>query len=241
MQLTKLRAAPVLRAEVPPCAPAGEMRRGHRFAADPRCWADRRSAVKAGHTLEAAVRAYRNRPLYKTMRELEGFAKEPTVEAAVSRAGLAERFNGKRWVRYDHQRRIPRDVLKLARKKLLAASLPGCSSFHELFRAVESAIRSIPGIGELMVYDTALRIGARLGLEPDRIYIHSGTRVGARRLGLDARAPWIDPHDLPPQLRDLPPWQVEDILCIYKTWFEGEAAQQADAADEAQGGTRTAR
>ena len=25
MQLTKLRAAPVLRAEVPPCAPAGEM------------------------------------------------------------------------------------------------------------------------------------------------------------------------------------------------------------------------
>ena len=25
MQLTKLRAAPVLKAEVPPCAPAGEM------------------------------------------------------------------------------------------------------------------------------------------------------------------------------------------------------------------------
>ena len=25
MQLTKLRAAPVLRAEVPPCAPSGEM------------------------------------------------------------------------------------------------------------------------------------------------------------------------------------------------------------------------
>jgi hypothetical protein len=28
MQLTKLRAAPVLRAEVPPCAPAGELHGG---------------------------------------------------------------------------------------------------------------------------------------------------------------------------------------------------------------------
>jgi len=28
MQLTKLRAAPVLQAEVPPCAPAGEMNGG---------------------------------------------------------------------------------------------------------------------------------------------------------------------------------------------------------------------
>jgi hypothetical protein len=40
MQLTKLRTAPVLRAEVPPCAPAGETDGGHRFAADPQCSAD---------------------------------------------------------------------------------------------------------------------------------------------------------------------------------------------------------
>ncbi|MBI1997211.1 MAG: hypothetical protein HYW03_03845 [Deltaproteobacteria bacterium] len=77
-----------------------------------------------------------------------------------------------------------------------------------------------------MVYDTALRIGARLGLEPERVYIHSGTRVGARRLGLDWRAKWIEPKDLPKPLRSLPPWQVEDILCIYKDWFtQGRAAQ----------------
>jgi hypothetical protein len=40
MQLTKLRAAPERRADVPPCAPAGQVDGGHRFAADPRCWAD---------------------------------------------------------------------------------------------------------------------------------------------------------------------------------------------------------
>jgi hypothetical protein len=40
MQLRKLRAAPERQGKVPPCAPAVRDGRGHRFAADPRCWAD---------------------------------------------------------------------------------------------------------------------------------------------------------------------------------------------------------
>jgi len=39
MQLTKLRAAPERRAEVPPCAPPARWT-GHRFAADPQCSTD---------------------------------------------------------------------------------------------------------------------------------------------------------------------------------------------------------
>lgn len=70
-----------------------------------------------------------------------------------------------------------------------------------------------------MVYDTALRIGAKLGLEPERVYLHAGTRVGARALGLDWRAPSILSQDLPSQLRLLPAWQVEDLLCIYKEYL----------------------
>lgn len=176
--------------------------------------------MRTGHSLDAAVRAYQQRAVHKGALELEGFAKEPTIQAAVSRAGLAERFNGKRWVRYDHQRLIPRHALEAARERLLAAPLARCTTFHELFLAVDAAIRNIKRIGELMVYDTALRVGARLGLEPDKVYLHSGTRVGARRLGLDSRAQWIERSDLPPQLQSLPLWQVEDILCIYKEWFE---------------------
>ena len=41
-------------------------------------------------------------------------------------------------------------------------------------------------MGELVVYDTALRIGARFGLEPEKVYVHRGTREGVRKLGLDA-------------------------------------------------------
>ena len=43
------------------------------------------------------------------------------------------------------------------------------------------------GIGSLTVYDTATRIGAFLKLEPDRVYLHAGTRDGARALGFDQR------------------------------------------------------
>ena len=39
-------------------------------------------------------------------------------------------------------------------------------------------------LGELTVYDVAHRIGAYLQLEPDVVYLHRGTRIGARYLGL---------------------------------------------------------
>jgi hypothetical protein len=42
MQLTKLRAAPVLQAEVPPCVPAGKTDGRTAFAADPQGSADMR-------------------------------------------------------------------------------------------------------------------------------------------------------------------------------------------------------
>lgn len=180
--------------------------------------------MKSGDRLDAIVRIYRQRKLKKALDELESFSKEATVEAAASRAGLAQRWNPdrQRWVRYDHQRRIPRRVLKLARKRLLATRLTGFRTFHDLFLTVESAIGDLDGVGELMVYDTALRIGRRLRREPDRVYLHSGTRVGARRLGLDTRTGWIERERLPMPLRALPPWQVEDILCIFKDWFRGD-------------------
>ena len=71
-------------------------------------------------------------------------------------------------------------------------------------------------IGRLMVYDTSLRVGARLHLLPDRVYLHAGTRVGARALGLDWRADHVAMAHLPRALRLLGPHEIEDCLCIYK-------------------------
>ena len=67
-----------------------------------------------------------------------------------------------------------------------------------------------------MIYDTAHRIGAFLGLEPEHVYVHAGTTVGAKALGLKSIDGWVAMDDLPEVFRKLKPYEVEDFLCIYK-------------------------
>ena len=95
---------------------------------------------------------------------------------------------------------------------------PACRSFDDLHRTVHHRISGIHRIGELAVYDIACRIGAFLGLSPDRIYLHAGTRKGAQALGL--RGTTVHKNDLPPEFHRLSPAEIEDCLCIYKAWLQ---------------------
>jgi len=70
-------------------------------------------------------------------------------------------------------------------------------------------------IGPLTVYDTALRIGARLGLSPQKVYLHAGTRHGAAVLGFGPDRPSISLSELPKPLDELNAEEAEDVLCIY--------------------------
>jgi len=157
-------------------------------------------------------------------RELRWFAIQRTLVEVVSVAALARSPCGKR---LHHQRRIPQSVLEQSRRRLLDClpAIEQCSSFESLHELVRQQIRPIPGIGELTVYDTALRIGAKLHLEPKVVFLHAGTRLGAERLGIDVRRKYVDVSELPQPLRRLSAREVEDILCIYKDWF-GHAPQR---------------
>jgi hypothetical protein len=86
---------------------------------------------------------------------------------------------------------------------------------------METELADVYGIGELYVYDTALRIGVNLGVFPKEVYLHAGTRVGARKLGLDVSKPTVKMSFLPTHLRTLRPHEVEDVLCIFKDQFDG--------------------
>ena len=183
------------------------------------------------HNLDAIIRKHRRDNLGKATRELDAF-RAMSFDEAVCHAARAERFDPRRhrWLRYDHQRRIPRTSLERVRAKLRNAPLKKCSTFDELLSLVHDVTHKIPKIGELMVYDTALRVGANLGLEPDRVYLHAGTRVGARKLGFGAGTPSIHRRDLPEPLKVLPAWQVEDILCIFKDWLGGQIGRPGRCA-----------
>jgi len=172
-------------------------------------------------TFAGIVRAYRHDYALGARAELDYYANLASVDEAVDRASRAERPDGKR---HDHQTRIRRDALDEVAQQLKAVSWNAHKTFPDLHSFLERKIGTIPGIGELMVYDTALRIGAKLGLEPEVVYLHRGTRVGVRALGLDADRPFVTLSELPHELRSLRPHEIEDCLCIYKRELGARAA-----------------
>jgi hypothetical protein len=180
-------------------------------------------------SLENIVADYMNRYRERAVKELRWFAILRTLEDAVSVAALATGPSGKR---LSHQRRIKEPPLAKRCRRLLA-SLPRlrqARSFEQLHQIVGSQIRSVPGIGERTVYDTALRIGAKLRLEPNTVFLHAGTRLGARMLGLDVSHEFIPVEKVPRALRRLRAREIEDVLCIYKDRFVGLASPRTQSA-----------
>lgn len=173
------------------------------------------SSDVTGDRVEDAVNDYIARVRPQVEREFRHFQVLRSDEEAIARAALARLPNGKR---HPHQYRIPSDSLKQSRDLLLAnlSALRAATNFDELFDLVNALIPRIPKIGELAVYDTALRIGARFGLEPTKVYVHAGTRIGARALGFDNHRKVIDMDELPEPIRRLSAREAEDLLCRYK-------------------------
>ena len=155
------------------------------------------------------IHDYRDR----AAREMRFYARQRTLSDAVDVAARCVLPSGKR---HNHQRRIPGEALNEARKRLLAADLRACRSFDELHSLVDSLIREIYMVGALVVYDVSHRIGAHLGLEPERVYLHAGTHDGDRALGFGRERGALDLDELPPEFGRLSPAEVEDCLCLYK-------------------------
>jgi len=131
----------------------------------------------------------------------------------------------------DHQRRIGRRVLLGARTRLQKAKrrIKHARNFCELIRVVELATADLKRFGALAVYDVAMRIGIWKKIWPKYIYLHAGTREGARALGLSgdrlSKAAFIG------MLDGLKPYQIEDFLCINKGFLEGHCSYKSACAE----------
>lgn len=93
-------------------------------------------------------------------------------------------------------------------------------SFAELHDLIYRQIKPVRGIGDLAVYDFAHRIGAYLRHAPEAVYLHAGTREGARVLNLGGET--VDLSQLPAELRKLSAAEIEDCLCIYRDALCGQ-------------------
>src|SRR6267142_128467 len=145
--------------------------------------------------------------------EMRFFEIQRSPSVAIRKAALCELSSGKR---HPHQRRIPKALLEQSEAQLQAigGKLANAADFSALHRLVEGEIGSIKGVGALTVYDIALRIGAHFGKAPEHVYVHAGTRTGARVFNITGDS--FDPRILPKSFSRLAPSDIEDCLCIYK-------------------------
>jgi hypothetical protein len=166
-------------------------------------------------SLEAIVRMYTHKHRLNAQAELNWFRQQPFLNAAIECAALAKNCKGKRC---SHQRRIPKTCLEKAKHLLLSNSeaVAQAEDFDALFNLIEKMCKPIKGLGELYIYDTSLRIGAKRDLMPTKVYLHAGTRRGAKTLGFNGGVKAIDVSDMPKQLQQLEPREIEDVLCIFK-------------------------
>jgi hypothetical protein len=168
--------------------------------------------------LERLIDQYQRRFAQHRQAERQRFIGMPDLATAIREAALARRADGKCEA---HQRRVGLARLEPFEKSLQAArqAIARCRAFDELHAIVERC--RTERVGPLAVYDAAVRIGAYLGMAPDKVYLHTGTRKGAKALGLETSQGCLDPDQLPRPLHRLSPDEIEDFLCIFKGSFRG--------------------
>lgn len=154
----------------------------------------------------------------KERTQVNWFREQSSIGEAIQIAARAVDRNGRR---FDHQRRIRKQAIDATMKVLLAnsANIGHTRRFGELLELLEHLLSPINGIGELYCYDCAARIGAYLNISPDRVYLHAGTRKGARVLGLAYQRRSLEVTEMPEALQSRSPRELENILCIYASDF----------------------
>jgi len=139
----------------------------------------------------------------------------PNLQSVINSASLATNQTAKR---HPHQYRLKQVNLQLLADTLnqRSSEVLNAKTFDELYNVVAST--AISGVGPVTIYDTANRIGKYLGLEPEYIYIHAGTKVGLEKLIGPTKLHKVTKNLLPEPFNtsDLSAAELEDVLCIYK-------------------------
>lgn len=157
---------------------------------------------------------YINNCRHEAKEELAYFSDQPNLVRAIHVAAQAT-VDGKR---HSHQWKINADVLKAFGHALSLKSeeLHTCKTFPELMDISEKAAKGFWKNSELTVYDTTLRIGAYLGIMPDRVYLHAGVKEGAKAMGLRGSHGFLMRSQLPEEFQKLKSWEIEHCLCLYR-------------------------
>lgn len=171
------------------------------------CVRTKRGAITIGDVVDDYVRYHA--PVVRA--QLTFYAGIAHSEA-VARASRAERPDGKR---HDHQRRINRRAMRRLAELLGNETFRRERHFGDIYQRISALTRHVKGIGPLLVYDTALRIGANRRKLPTLVYVHAGVAKGARAVARQHVPLALSPTAFPSPLSGLPACELEDLLCIF--------------------------
>jgi hypothetical protein len=145
--------------------------------------------------------------------EMDAYKGKP-IKEAIEMAARADDGKGNL---HSHQRWLRPETAKQAESILLkcADEIQTCKDFDTLHEFIKSKLQ-INGASEMYWYDTAFRIGLSLKVYPRKVYLHRGTRDGAKALGIYKGKDVLEMSELPAVLQTMKPYQVEDFLCIKK-------------------------
>lgn len=131
-----------------------------------------------------------------------------------------------------HQCRVYKESKKTFFENLQSAKkrIKSCTCFDDLYVCISRHCKN-KGIGELAIYDTAMRVGAYLEkqngilgqFKPKQVFLHNGPWDGAKKLYSQGLIKTISSRmgkkDFSHLFPDYEEWEIEEILCIYKNHF----------------------
>jgi hypothetical protein len=163
--------------------------------------------------LEKLVAKYIDQIRRDEVDEIGQFQGRESLKDAIELAASGKDIRGDH---FNHQRRILKAADVPATEALVAAEedMRTSRTFDDLLSIIEFALRGVRGAGELYAYDTAFRIGAKLSLLPDKVFLHAEVRTGAIALGFTGRERCIGMDEFQRPLRVLTPWELESFLCV---------------------------
>ena len=180
----------------------------------------RNAALNECEELENYLKKYKNNYSKATTEEIKAFKNMTSITDVIEKAALMTVGKGKR---HPHHRRKSKKTLETAKDILLKnqTEISKADNFHNLHEIIIKALNGTKGIGPLYCYDTAFLIGAHLGKLPEKIYLHAGTKKGAKNMEIDVWGKkYIEMKDIPCceifERKCLKPYEIEDFLCIYK-------------------------
>lgn len=170
--------------------------------------------------LDELMHCYRSCYQQHKIDEILFFRNMKSFDEALEFAEFAYNSEGRT---YPHQYRLKHVARKEAWWALQAMKeeLQACANFYELYQCIVQRLLKVTGVGPLYYFDTALRLGAKLGHLPEHVIVQCGSREGAQKLGLKVIKGRVDISQLPLKLvEEMNPWEIENFLCIYRSRFD---------------------